>query len=343
MRDVLERHAPPGAVALLARGDDVQVEAFGETERDAIFRIASLTKPITAAAVMLLAQEKRLSLDDPVARFVPEVASPVVVRTPEGPIDDVVPANRPITIEDTLTFLAGWGLPSDFSLPVVQLVFSEVQTWGRPEPFAGADEWAAALARVPLLHQPGDAWLYNTCSDLQGVIVERATGQTLGDFLAERVFEPLGMADTAFHVPAEKRARLAPSYGGDLAPLDGDDPGTPPAFASGSSGLYSTAEDWLRFGRMLLAGDGPLSPECVRLIATDHLTRAQRDAAALFLEGEGWGYGGAVGGGRYGWVGGSGTSAHVYFETSTVAVLLTQVQMTGPTPTQLMRDFWAVV
>jgi CubicO group peptidase (beta-lactamase class C family) len=199
------------------------------------------------------------------------------------------------------------------------------------------DEWLATLAQVPLLHQPGEAWLYNTCSDVQGVLIARISGQPLPEFLAERIFEPLGMTDTSFFVPPEKLDRLPPYRGPDDGLWT-----KPPIFPSGAGGLVSTLADWHRFGRMLLAdGGGLLSPRSVRSMTTDHLTQEQRDASTLFLEGAGWGFGGSVAtDGRYGWVGGTGTSAHVVPSSGTIGILFTQVQMTGPTSTQLMREFW---
>jgi CubicO group peptidase (beta-lactamase class C family) len=346
---------------LLARGDDVTVEAVGThtaeggtpMARDSIFRIASLTKPITAAAVLLLVEEGRLRLDDPVERWLPELAAPVVVRTPQSPLDDVVPARRPITVFDLLTNRAGYGWPSDFSLPQVQALFT-VQTDGRevqrrPPP----DEWLADLARLPLLYHPGEAWLYDTCSDLQGILVARASGQPLPEFFAERIFAPLGMRDTGFVVT--DRDRFTSYYRrdeGGLVLADGPDGdwSHPPAFPEGSGGLAGTADDWLRFARMLLAdGDGLLSPASVRQMTTDHLTDAQRAIGELFLEGQGWGFGGSVDitaagpgtiPGRYGWVGGSGTSAHIVRDRGSVAILLTQVGMDSPVPNTLFRDFW---
>jgi CubicO group peptidase (beta-lactamase class C family) len=343
IEDTLELHAPPAAVALVAHGEEVQAVTRGEATRDSIFRIASLTKPITAATLMLLVDEGLVALDDPIARFLPELAEPKVLRTPESAVDDVVPLEREITVRDVLESRAGWGFPSDFSLPAVQLLFAEAFAFGRP--FAGVDEWVAGLARCPLLAQPGELWLYNACSDLQGAIVERATGESLAHVMAERVFGPLGMDDTAFFTPAEKRSRRPAYVDAELAPIDPslDRYDNPPGFASGAGGLVSTADDWLEFGRMLLAGGRSLlSPESVRALTSDHLTAEQREASTIFLEGQGWGYGGAVDleTGRYGWVGGTGTTAHVVPETGTVAILLTQVQMTGPTPTPLMRDFW---
>jgi CubicO group peptidase (beta-lactamase class C family) len=335
----VESGAAPGAAALVSRGDEFEIVAAGDLGPDSIVRLASTTKPIVAAAVMLLVDDGLVALDDPIARWLPELASPAVVRTPESPIDDVVPAARPITVEDLLTFRAGWGFPSDFSLPAVVELLQKLPVFGLRET---PDDWLVTLAGIPMLDQPGDAWLYNTCSDIQGVLIARVSGQTLPEFLAERIFEPLGMTDTDFYVPAEKLDRLPAFHGSEAMPIDGDLWKEPPIFPSGSGGLASTLADWHRFGLMLLAGGGGLlTPEAVRLLTTDHLTEEQRDASTLFLGGAGWGFGGAVEpDGRYGWIGGTGTSAHVAPSTNTVGILLTQVQMTGPTPPPLMREFW---
>jgi CubicO group peptidase (beta-lactamase class C family) len=374
LRTVLETHvtkgAIPGAVALVARGGRVQVEAVGSVdiagtapmERDSIFRIASITKPMVAAATMMLVEDGRIRLDEPVRRWLPELASPVVVRTPAGPVDDVVPAARPITVEDLLTFRAGYGFPADFTLPVVGLLFSQLRQ-GPPEPQAVAapDEWMATLSRIPLLHQPGEGWLYNTCSDILGVLIARAAGCPLPELLSERLFEPLGMRDTGFAVPADQLSRFTSYYraaeagGFELVDPPEGQWSSPPAFPSGAGGLVSTVDDWHAFARMLLAGgavDGRrlLSPASVRQMTTDHLTPDQREAGALFLEGQGWGFGGSVDvaptdpwnvPGRYGWVGGTGTAAHITPSTGMVSILLTQVEMAGPSPTPLMREFWA--
>jgi CubicO group peptidase (beta-lactamase class C family) len=339
LQELLVSAGVPGGAALVARGDDVEVAAVGELAQDSIARIASITKPITAAAVMLLVDEGKVGLDDPIARWLPELAEPRVVRTATSQVDDVVPAARPITVEDLLTFRAGWGFPSDFSLPAVLELFQRLPVFGATET---TDEWVATLAEVPLLHQPGEAWLYNTCSDIQGVLVARAARRSLPDFLAERIFGPLGMRDTGFHVPAEALDRLPPYHAPDASLADGNLWTTPPIFPSGAGGLVSTLADWHRFGRMLLDdGAGLLSPKSVRLMTTDHLTASQRDAGALFLEGAGWGFGGAVGADdRYGWVGGTGTSAHIAPSTGTVGILFTQVQMAGPSSTPLLRAFW---
>ena len=373
LHDIMQTHASdgsvPGAVGLVARGDQVEVQAAGSADadgtcpmaRDSIFRIASITKPIIAAAVMMLVEDGRIALDDPVRHWLPELASPAVVRTPASPVDDVVPAVRPITVADLLTFRAGYGFPSDFSLPVVGLLFSEMKQ-GPPEPqlVAAPDEWMAALSRIPLLHQPGEAWLYNTCSDIQGVLIARVSGRPLPEFLAERLFEPLGMADTGFEVPPGQLGRFTsfyrtdPAGGLELVDAPGGQWSSLPVFPSGAGGLVSTADDWYAFARMLLtggtAGDRPLlSPASVGQMTTDHLTPSQRDASRLFLEGQGWGFGGSVDvevidpwnvPGRYGWVGGTGTSAHITPSAGTVAILLTQVAADSPVAPGWMRDFW---
>ncbi|MFF1956020.1 serine hydrolase domain-containing protein [Streptomyces sp. NPDC058220] len=373
LRDILDQHVSngpvPGAVGLVARGDRIEVEAVGSVDvdgsspmaRDSIFRIASITKPVTAAAVMMLVEDGLIALDDPVDRWLPELASPTVLRTPAGPVDDVVPAARAITVVDLLTFRAGYGFPSDFSLPVIQLLFSELRQ-GPPQPqhVTAPDEWMATLSRIPLLHQPGDVWLYNTCSDILGVLIARVSGRPLPEFLAERLFEPLGMVDTGFAVPAAKLDRFTSYYRpvpeGGIELVDTPDGGwsSLPAFPSGAGGLVSTVDDWHSFARMLLAegavdGRRLLSARSVRQMTTDHLTRSQREASGLFTEGQGWGFGGSVDvaaidpwnvPGRYGWVGGTGTAAHITASTGAVAILLSQLAMAGPTPPALMRDFW---
>jgi CubicO group peptidase (beta-lactamase class C family) len=373
LHDVLQTHvgtgSVPGAVGLVARGDQIEVQTAGSAgagrsspmARDSIFRLASITKPITAAAVMMLVEDGQIALDDPVRQWLPELAAPAVVRTPAGPADDVVPAARPITVVDLLTFRAGYGFPSDFSLPVVGLLFSELKQ-GPPQPqlVPAPDEWMAALARIPLLHQPGEAWLYNTCSDILGVLIARVSGRPLPEFLAERLFEPLAMTDTGFAVPAGKLNRFTsyyrtgPAGGLELVDAPGGQWSSLPAFPSGAGGLAGTVDDWHRFARMLLAdgaagGRQLLSPASVRQMTTDQLTQSQRDASRLFLEGQGWGFGGSVDveaidtwnvPGRYGWVGGTGTAAHLTPSTGTVTILLSQLEMAGPTPPALMRDFW---
>jgi CubicO group peptidase (beta-lactamase class C family) len=356
----------PGAVGIVTSGEDIEVAVVGSVDfagsapmtRESIFRIASITKPIAAVAVMILVDEGRVGLDDPISRWLPELAAPSVVRTRTGPIEDVVPAARPITVFDLLTFRSGYGFPDVFSIAAAMRLFQEVHHADPRDPSAYPDPstWLANLAEVPMISQPGETWLYNTSSDIQGALVARVTGQSFADFLAERVFGPLGMVDTGFMVPKDKLDRLTTAYQpgpeGRLAVFEAP-PGhwdTLPRFQSGAGGLVSTADDWVRFGRMLLAGGGDiLSAESVALMTTDHLTPTQRQASRLFLEGQGWGFGGSVDvaaidpwntRGRYGWVGGTGTAAHVIPSRDAVEVLLTQVCMTSPTPVPIMREFW---
>ncbi|WP_225850166.1 serine hydrolase [Streptomyces sp. HPF1205] len=270
--DLLEAHVGagtlPGAVGLVTRGDQVEVAAVGAQDtgdgapmaRDSIFRVASITKSVTAAALLILVEEGRIALDDPVGMWLPEVGKPVVVRTPVSQVDAVVPADRPITVFDVPASQAGYGFASDFTLPAVQELFT-VQRDGRlPSNLPPADEWMAALGRIPLLYQPGAAWLYDTCSVLRGVLISRVTGLPLPQFLAERIFGPLGMVDTGFEVPAAKRGRFTSFYrpcdDGSLELADGPDGewSSLPALPLGNGGPASTADDWLAFCRMLLAG-----------------------------------------------------------------------------------------
>ncbi|HEY2578024.1 MAG TPA: serine hydrolase domain-containing protein [Streptosporangiaceae bacterium] len=373
LHDILKAYVDdgslPGAVGLVARGGEEEFAVVGSMAvggapmaRDSIFRYASLTKMATAAAVMTLVDDGRIGLEDPVAQWLPELANPVVVRTPASPVDDLVPASRPITVFDLLTSRAGFGFASDFSLPAVQLLFG-VQKDGREiRSFPAPDVWMADLAKVPLLYQPGEGWLYDTCSTVQGVLVSRVSGQPLPAFMAERVLRPLGMIDTGFHVPPAKRDRFTSSYKADpdsgrLELADGPDGqwSSDPVFPLGNGGLAGTIDDWLAFSRMLVAGGtGPdgqrlLSAESVRLMTTDHTTPAQREIGALFLEGQGWGFGASVDiaaidpwnvPGRYGWIGGTGTSAHITPSTGTIAILLTQVAADSPVAPPWMRDFW---
>lgn len=362
----------PGAVALVADvgSGAVEVGVAGRRSvdgaepmtRDTLVRLASATKPIAAAAAMALVDRGRLGLDDPVARWLPELATPVVLRDPAGPLDDVVPAERPITVRHLLTLTGGHGFPADFSWPVVQVLLDGLHQ-GAPQPGRGpdADEWIARLAEVPLLHQPGERFLYNTGLDVLGVLIARAEGAPLGDVLADTVLDPLGMADTSFWVAPEDVGRMAAQHArsddGDLVVTDPPDGQwtAPPRFASGAGGLVSTADDWLAFGRMLLRdGEGPggrqvLSPGSVRLMMT---SQVEAEPDNPFLQGQGWGFGGSVDRsaaepwnvpGRYGWVGGTGTAGYVIPSRGLVTVWLGQVQMAGPADFDSLAAFltWA--
>ncbi|MDQ6727935.1 MAG: beta-lactamase family protein, partial [Actinomycetota bacterium] len=200
----------PGAAWLTARGGEVHagyagtIDGLAPVQRDSIFRIASMTKPVTAAAVLALAEDCVLRLDDPLDRWLPELADRRVMGDPKGSVDDTVAAARQPTVHDALTFRLGWGM--DFAdwqgqtLPGAIAAAMGLEV-GPPQPSKTPPpaEFVAVLGRFPLDRQPGEKWLYNTGSDVLGVVVERAAGKRFGDVLAERIFGPLGMRDTAFH------------------------------------------------------------------------------------------------------------------------------------------------
>src|SRR6476659_406686 len=222
LHTVLARHGDrgdvPGLVALVACGDDVYVDAIGhrafdDTEpigRDTIFRIASITKPIVGVAAMVLVEDGTMSLDDPVARWLPELAEPRILRSLESALDDTVPAERPITFADVLSFHLGWGSvmapPGTYPIQRAEAEL-DLHTFSPPWPPSDLtpDEWIARLGTLPLLDQPGSQWRYAGGAQVAGVLVERAGGAPIADVLRERVFEPLGMVDTGFSVPPDQR------------------------------------------------------------------------------------------------------------------------------------------
>ena len=211
MAGYVERGELPGLVTLVSRRGEVHVDAIGTTaigggdpmRRDTIFRITSMTKPITAAATMILVEECKLRLDEPVDRLLPELANRRVLRRLDGPLDDTVPANRPITVRDLLTFRMGFGRDASAPPDAYPIQRGDERARDRRLRAAGPVDAArartsgcAALGTLPLMHQPGERWMYNTGSDVLGVLIARASGQPLETFLRERIFEPLGMKDT---------------------------------------------------------------------------------------------------------------------------------------------------
>lgn len=364
---VLTRHLDagtvPGVIAAVVRGDEVTVDVRGTTgpdgtplRRDTIVRIASVTKPIVAAAAMTLVEDGVLDLDDRVDRWLPELADRRVLRHEGADLDDTVPARRPVTVEDLLSFRLGIGvLPVLPARHPIQHAYADAALGGdeppgtRPAP--GPDEWMRRLGALPLIAQPGERWLYSTGADALGVLLARATGTSLGDVIAERVLAPLGMRDTGFHVPASARDRFCPQL---VAAPDGGftvvDPvdgawSAPPAFESAAGGLVSTVDDLLAFAGMLRDGGGPvLAPCSVSEMTTDRLTDDQRAGAGMFLDGEGWGLGMAVDGrGRYGWDGGLGVGWRSDPATDTTSLLLTQVTWSSPAGPRLLGEFRAAV
>ncbi|WP_062344774.1 serine hydrolase domain-containing protein [Herbidospora yilanensis] len=384
VREVLTRHVEsgriPGVVALVGRGEEVHVEAVGTMchdggppmSRDTIFRMASTSKPVSMAAAMVLLDECRLRLDDLVDPWLPELAGRKVLKRVDGPLDETVPARRPITVRDVLTCTFGLGMDmTALGSPIMNAIFERGLTPNLPVEMPEPDEWMRRLGELPLMYQPGERWQYHIGSDLLGVLVARVTGQSFESFLRERVFGPLGMRDTGFHVPAEKLDRLPPLYApdpqtGEFLVWDeakGGRHSTPPAFQGGGGGLVSTADDYHAYFRMLLnGGERILSRPAVELMTTNRLTpeqNAARNALATanvhvsFGQGQhgGWGLGMAVRTyrgdyapvGQFGWDGGSGTSTYADPANGLVGVLLTQVGMSVPDPARLVHDFWTTV
>jgi CubicO group peptidase (beta-lactamase class C family) len=380
MAGYVERGDVPGLVTLVSRRGEVHVDAIGlkavggsdPMRRDTIFRISSMTKPITAAATMILVEECKLRLDEPVDRLLPELASRKVLRAIDSPLDDTVPAHRPITLRDLLTFRMGFGIvmaPPD-TYPIQKAMSEQLLGQGPPSPSTppAPDEWVRRLGTLPLMHQPGEKWMYNTGSDVLGVLIARASGQTLETFLRQRLFEPLGMKDTGFSVPAAKLDRLATSYrtnpeSGALELYDearDSQWSRPPAFPSGAGGLVSTVDDYFAFGRMMLnkgkhGGERILSRLSVELMTTDQITPEQKAASAFFpgfWDSRGWGVGVSVitrrddlaaVPGRYGWDGGFGTSAYMDPKEDMVAILMLQRLWDSPRPPGVYLDFWTSV
>jgi CubicO group peptidase (beta-lactamase class C family) len=370
----------PGLVTLVAHGDELHVDKIGSPSsgsdaplrRDAIFRIASLTKPITAAATLSLVDEGLLRLAQPVDELLPELANRRVLRAIDAELDDTVPAKQPITLEDLLSYRLGFGSvmapPGSYPIQRAEAELGLHSIGGPPWPPVGHDPdgWMAALGSLPLMHQPGERWLYNTSAQVLGVLLARACGRDLESVLRERILDPLGMADTGFTVPAERLGRLTTAYRPD--PETGqlwvlDDPANswwsrPTSFPDASGWLVSTIDDYWSFVSMLLAGGtGPggrvLSPETVALMTTDRLTPDQREASALFLgEHGGWGLGLAVPAAGadpqrlpcgIGWTGGSGTAWRSSARSGVTGILFGQRGLTSPMPEPLAVDFWSGV
>jgi CubicO group peptidase (beta-lactamase class C family) len=377
MREAMTRHVEsgrmPGLVALISRRGETYVDVIGAKafdssepmQRDTIFRIASLTKPIVAVAAMNLVEECVLRLDDPVDRFLPELGDRKVLRSIAGPLDDTVPARRPITLRDLLTFRLGYG--AIFTPSPLQQALTEAGVAAGPlVPAMTHDEYLRRLGALPLAHQPGERWLYNNGSDVLGVLIARAAGMSLGDFLQQCIFTPLGMKDTGFSVPPEKLARLPSSYWtnfetGEFEVFDGVENSRfaqPAVFESGAGGLVSTADDLLAFGEMMLnqgryGNERILSRPSVALMTTDQITPAQKAASASeffpeFWESNGWGFGVAIktrrddlaSPGRYGWEGGYGTSWWVDPAEELIGVLMTQRLWDASGPPRAVLDFW---
>ncbi len=380
LRSVLSSHVEagrlPGAVTLVSRRGEVHVDAVGSLalggaepmRRDSIFRIASLTKPVVAVLALQLAEECLISLDEPVARLLPELASPRVIAAVDGPLTETVPVERPITVRDLLTFRNGLGML--FSLPPTSPLGSATAAlsgFGPPQhaQTETGDEWLASLAALPLMYQPGSRWLYNTGLEILGVLLERASGSPLPELLSERVFGPLGMTDSGFTLPESAVGRLTSAYyatpSGELVL---DDPAatskhlTPPTHPSAGAGLLSTIDDFHTFTELLRhfgrrGADRLLARPNVEAMLSDQLTPAQKAVSGFgtgYFDSRGWGFGVAVGTrndgldrvGRYGWDGGTGTTWFTDPAEDLTAILFTQ-RGGFPLASPVYLDFWACV
>ena len=377
MTGYVERGEVPGLVTLVARRGEGHVDAIGAMaagseepmRRDTIFRISSMTKPITAAAAMILIEECALRLDEPVNRLLPELANRQVLKRPDADLDDTVPAHRPITVRDLLTFTMGLGIvaAAPGTVPIADALAELELGQGMPSPQTppAPDEWIRRLGTLPLMYQPGERWMYNTGSDVLGVLIERASGQPFEMFMKERIFDPLGMNDTGFDVIWDRIGRLATSYVIDPdrgaaaiydEPADGQWSRLP-SFPSGGGGLVSTVDDFLAFADMLRGkgvsrGERILSRPSVEFMTSDQLTPEQKAASGLvpgFFRVHGWGFGVAVvtertevakSVGTYGWDGGMGTSWYNDPAEDLTMILMTQQAWTSPIPPRLFQDFW---
>jgi CubicO group peptidase (beta-lactamase class C family) len=374
----IHRGDMPGLVALVSCHDDVHIETLGTMsvghlspmKRDTIFRIASLTKPITAVAAMMLIEECKLRLDDSIEPWLPELANRRVLHSIASEPDDTIPAQRAITVRDLLTFRMGFGsvmaMPNTYP---IQKLIRALQIGGdgppRPSQSPPADEWLQRLGSLPWMAQPGERWMYHVSADVLGMLIARVSGQSLGSFMRERIFEPLGMKDTAFHVPSDKVERLPASYvfNHQTQTLELYDDVVnsawrpESAFESGGGGLVSTVDDYFVFARMMLhkgryGREQVLSRASVELMTSDQLTPQQREGSEFFFgASRSWGFGMAVETkrdelfrtpGRFGWDGGLGTSAYTDPAEGVIGILLTQRMMDPPQPPRVFSDFWTL-
>jgi CubicO group peptidase (beta-lactamase class C family) len=348
-----------GVVATAACGGQVHTEALGSLSvggpamrKDSIFRLGSMTKPVTGAATLALVAEGLLGLDEPVDRLLPELADRRVLRRIDGPLDDTVPANRAITVRDLLTFTFGFGASGEMHIwperfPIVAAMEKALRLadFGQPDLACPLkpDDWIAALASLPLMAQPGERFLYNTGAAVLGVLLSRAAGRPLDEVLRTRLFEPLGMRDTGFWTGEPDRMvtpyRLSRKTGVTVRDEGGRDWSKPPTFCDAAIGLTSTAADLVAFSRMLLRGGGPMLPaEAVAEMTRDQLTPEQKSHIGMgkgIFNRRSWGFctfvltegpdaGGYAQGGHF------GTSWLVNPALDLTVIVLTQRELDGP-------------
>jgi CubicO group peptidase (beta-lactamase class C family) len=320
---------------------------------------------------MSLIEDGLLRLDQPVDDLLPELADRRVLRAMDAELDDTVPANRPVTVEDLLSFRFGFGAvmapPGTYPIQRAEDAADLKSIAGPPWPPTthDVDGWMAALGSLPLMSQPGEQWLYGTSSQVLGVLSARAAGKNIETVLRERIFEPLAMSDTGFTVPADQLSRLTTFYTpdpatGELSVLDHPADSwwsTAPSFPDCGGWLVSTIDDYWSFVSMLLAGGSGrgqqiITPESVALMTTDRLSSAQREVSKIFLGEHGsWGLGIAVEAtgsaaplpSGFGWQGGSGTIWRSNSRSGVTGILFTQRQAMSPAPPPVIEDFWAAV
>ncbi|HEV2634880.1 MAG TPA: serine hydrolase domain-containing protein [Actinocrinis sp.] len=365
------RRELPGLVAVIRRHGRVYTHtigtlAFDDPEPmtvDTPFRIASLTKPVTAVAAMILVEGGVLRLDDPVDPLLPELAGRRVLTDPAAALDQTGPAERPITLRDLLTFRAGIGMyfamPGTFPL---QKAMEQAELQRGPEPVAlSGDEWLARLAELPLAAQPGTTWMYHTSAEILGLLIERATGQSLDEVMRERIFTPLGMTRTGFQL-RDGAGTLPTCYVRDqeTAQVEPFHSETERGWHEkiglnqGGAGLVSTAGDYASFLQMLLSrgaygGGRILSRPTVELMTMNHLAESDRGPHCFLEADTGWGLGLAVtthrteawsNAGRFGWNGGTGTTGYADPAEDLVGVLMTQRFLQSPSAPAMFGDFW---
>lgn len=353
----------PGAAFAVRLGEEEAVRCVGATALggdrlvtpETSFWLASVSKPIGAVLAHVLLEEGTIGLDDPLERWLPELASPRVLSHPAAALRDTVPAVRPPTVRDLLAGTMGWGLAADcFADPPPPVFTAMVEAGVSPGPFAAdldPEEFIARLAALPMASQPGEQWRYHVPHDVLSVLLARAADRPLAELLDERVLEPLGMGHTGFGDPTRTSVDVTDIHAtgpeGDVEVVTAPDPQRPPAFPGLGAGLMSSAADLLTFGSALLDGGGPiLSRHQLDVMTSDALTADQRAAAAPFIEpGSSWGLGVGIdvrlgegeaseqtwhSPGRLGWVGGTGAMLYVDPVRDLVAVLLTGRMMNGP-------------
>jgi CubicO group peptidase (beta-lactamase class C family) len=369
LQSAIAKGNPPGVVALIWRnGEIAHVATLGKRDisrnlpmqGDTMFRIRSMTKPIMSGLILMLMEEGKLRLDDPIVKWAPEFAGMRVLKDASGPLDDTYSAPRDITIDDLLTHRSGLAYSFSTKGPIAdayQRAFGNLLLIT-----LSPDEFLKTLAALPLLNAPGERWRYSLGTDVLGVIAERIEGKLLREILRTRLLEPLEMTDTDFFIPPAKQHRAASLYffDGKAAPpvrvTISDD--AIPKFCSGGGGLISTADDYLKFARMLLGGgqaDGVrlMKQETVALMTRDHLTSEQQAIRAReepHWEGQGFGLGvgvdidakkrawlGPTTDGAYGWPGSFGTWFRVDPAENMIIIYLVQHSPLGPE--QLVRVF----